>query len=93
MVRVSELVNIKRKNVDFKSLTMQLEVADTKIRVARTVPISAKTAKLLSKYMVETENFGNDQAKWIGNRRKMEVHIKCLCGQHRFRMGESQIYF
>lgn len=60
MVRVSELVDIKRKNVNFKNLTIQLEAADTKVRIARTVPISAKTAKLVSEYMVETEDFGNE---------------------------------
>ncbi|MEH7094489.1 tyrosine-type recombinase/integrase [Neobacillus vireti] len=60
MVRVSELVDIKRRNVDFKSLTIQLEALDTKVKIARTVPISAKTAKLLSEYMAETEDFESE---------------------------------
>lgn len=46
MVRVLELEDIKRRNVDYKNLTIQLEAADTKVRVARIVPISAKTAKI-----------------------------------------------
>jgi integrase/recombinase XerD len=42
MVRVSELFDIKRKNVDFKNLTIQLEAADTKVRVARTFQCQQK---------------------------------------------------
>jgi integrase/recombinase XerD len=60
MVRVCELVDIKRQNVDFKTLSIRLEAADTKTRVGRYVPISSRTAKLLSEYMRETEDFGNE---------------------------------
>lgn len=35
MVRVSELVDIKRQNIDLKHGLIQLEASDTKTRVAR----------------------------------------------------------
>lgn len=60
MVRVCELVDIKRQNIDFKTLTIRLEAADTKTRQGRYVPISARTAKLLSEYLAETVEFAND---------------------------------
>jgi len=60
LVRVCELVDIKRQNIDFKTMSIRLEAADTKTRVGRVVPISARTAKLLSEYMAETEDFGNE---------------------------------
>lgn len=60
LVRVCELVDIKRQNVDFKTLTIRLEAADTKTRQGRYVPISSRTAKLLSEYMRETEDLAND---------------------------------
>jgi integrase/recombinase XerD len=60
LVRVCELVDIKRRNVDFKTMMIQLEAADTKSRKARMVPISNRTAKLLSEYMQETDDFGNE---------------------------------
>jgi integrase/recombinase XerD len=60
MVRVCELVDIKRKNIDFKTMSIRLEAADTKTRVSRFVPISPRTAKVLSEFLQETEEFGND---------------------------------
>lgn len=60
LVRVCELVDIKRENVDLKTMAIRLEAADTKTRVGRTVPISNRTAKLLSEYMQETEEFGSE---------------------------------
>jgi integrase/recombinase XerD len=60
MVRVCELVDMKRKNIDFKTMSIRLEAADTKTRVGRVVPISARTAKLLSEYIRESEEFGNE---------------------------------
>jgi integrase/recombinase XerD len=60
MVRVCELVDIKRQNIDFKTMAIRLEAADTKTRVGRVVPISSRSAKLLSEYMRETEDSGNE---------------------------------
>ncbi|WP_066307835.1 tyrosine-type recombinase/integrase [Bacillus sp. FJAT-29814] len=60
MVRVSELVDMKRQNIDFKTMSIRLEAADTKTRIGRIVPISTRTAKLLSQYLKETEAFSND---------------------------------
>ncbi|PLS08627.1 integrase [Neobacillus cucumis] len=59
MVRVFGLVDMKRQNIDFKTMSIRLGEADTKTRVGRVVPISARTAKLLSKFLQETEEFGN----------------------------------
>ncbi|WP_338447761.1 tyrosine-type recombinase/integrase [Niallia oryzisoli] len=60
LVRISELIAIKRCNVDLKGGFIQLEAGDTKTRKARTVPLSTKTIKLLSEYIKETEDFGNE---------------------------------
>lgn len=58
MVRISELLNIKRGNVDLKSGYIKLEPHETKTKRARNVPVSIKTMKLLKDYMSETEDFG-----------------------------------
>jgi integrase/recombinase XerD len=60
LVRISELVAIKRNNVDLKGGFIQLEAGDTKTRKARTVPLSSKTIKLLKEYINETEDFGDE---------------------------------
>jgi integrase/recombinase XerD len=60
LVRISELVAMKRSNVDFKAGVIKLEAVGTKTRKAREVPISTKTAKLLKEYMKETEDFYDD---------------------------------
>jgi integrase/recombinase XerD len=60
MVRISELLAIKRCNVNLKEGTIKLEAHETKTRRARTVPISSKTCKLLDEYLTETEEFGHD---------------------------------
>lgn len=57
MVRISELLNIKRSNVDLKYGQIKLEPHKTKTKRARTVPISSKTVKLLKEYMAESEDF------------------------------------
>lgn len=60
MVRISELLEIKRRNVDLKAGFIQLEAMDTKTRKARIVPLSSKSIKLLTEYMAETEDFGSE---------------------------------
>jgi integrase/recombinase XerD len=60
MVRISELVAIKRNNVDLDSGFIKLEATDTKTRRSRIVPLSTKTIKLLSDYIEETNDFGSD---------------------------------
>jgi integrase/recombinase XerD len=60
MVRISELLAIKRYNVNLKEGTIKLEAHETKTRRARTVPISSKTSKLLDEYIKETEDFGEE---------------------------------
>ncbi|MFB3168499.1 tyrosine-type recombinase/integrase [Neobacillus sp. 179-C4.2 HS] len=60
LVRISELVTIKRSNVDLKGGFIQLEAGNTKTRKARTVPLSTKTVKLLKEYLKETEDFGDE---------------------------------
>ncbi|WHY68873.1 tyrosine-type recombinase/integrase [Neobacillus sp. SuZ13] len=56
MVRISELLAMKRPNVDFKAGTIKLEAMNTKTRKAREVPLSIKTIKLLKEYMNESED-------------------------------------
>jgi integrase/recombinase XerD len=60
LVRISELVAIKRSNVDLKGGFIQLEAVNTKTRKARTVPLSTRTIKLLKEYMKETEDFEDE---------------------------------
>lgn len=60
MCRISELLAVKRSNVNVKDGYIELQAGDTKTRKARTVPLSFKTAKLLSEYMEETNIFGED---------------------------------
>jgi integrase/recombinase XerD len=60
LVRISELVAIKRSNVDLKAGFIQLEAMGTKTRKSREVPISTKTIKLLKEYMKETEDFNDE---------------------------------
>ncbi|NMD69592.1 tyrosine-type recombinase/integrase [Bacillus sp. DNRA2] len=60
MMRVCELVDVKRSNVDLKAMTIRLEAADTKNRVGRYVPLSARTTKILSEYLDETTQFNSD---------------------------------
>ncbi|MDD9312593.1 tyrosine-type recombinase/integrase [Cytobacillus firmus] len=60
LVRISELVAIKRANVDLKAGFITLEAGETKTRKTSSVPLSSKTIKLLAEYMKETEEFGDD---------------------------------
>lgn len=60
MVRMSELVAIKRSNVYFGEGVIKLEARNTKTRKGRTVPISSRTGKLLSDYVKETADFGEE---------------------------------
>ncbi|UOE57286.1 tyrosine-type recombinase/integrase [Cytobacillus oceanisediminis] len=60
MVRISELLAIKRENVDLKQGTIKLEAHETKTKRARTVPISSKTVNLLREYISETEGYNNE---------------------------------
>jgi integrase/recombinase XerD len=60
LVRVSELVKIKRSNIDLNAGFIKLEAENTKIRKYRSVPLSSKTIKLISAYIKETEDFEED---------------------------------
>ncbi|MGG3561680.1 tyrosine-type recombinase/integrase [Neobacillus rhizosphaerae] len=60
MVRISELLEMKRSLVDLKNGIIKLEAHTTKTRRGREVPISSKTAKMLKEYMTESEDFGEE---------------------------------
>jgi integrase/recombinase XerD len=60
MVRISELLNMKRSNVDLKIGNIKLEPHETKTKRTRSVPNSTKTIKLLDEYIRESEDFGNE---------------------------------
>jgi integrase/recombinase XerD len=60
LMRISECLAVKRKNVDLRNNVIHLEASDTKARKARSLPISIKTAKLLAEYIQETEDFNNE---------------------------------
>jgi integrase/recombinase XerD len=57
MVRISELLKMKRCNVDINSGSIKLEPYETKTKRSRSVPISTKTIKLLEEYMKESDDF------------------------------------
>lgn len=60
MVRVSELVDMKRANLDLKNATIKLDAPDTKTREARIVPLSPKTVRILNEYLAETAEFNHE---------------------------------
>ncbi|WP_246939611.1 tyrosine-type recombinase/integrase [Bacillus pinisoli] len=60
LVRCSELVSIKRKNVDLKAGFITLESNDTKTKKGRSVPISNKTLKLLKEYIGITDDYRSE---------------------------------
>lgn len=60
MVRISELISMKRPNVDTRAGIIRLDARYTKTRRARTVPISDKTTESLSQYMAESNDFNSD---------------------------------
>jgi integrase/recombinase XerD len=60
MVRISELLSIKRENVDLKAGSIYLEADITKNRKARIVPLSSQTIKLITQYIAETSDFQSE---------------------------------
>jgi integrase/recombinase XerD len=60
MVRSSELLSMKRTNVNLKEGIIKLEADQTKTRTDRIVPISTRTVKLMKEYIEETEHFENE---------------------------------
>ncbi|WP_227940104.1 tyrosine-type recombinase/integrase [Alkalihalobacillus deserti] len=60
MVRSSELLSMKRTNVNLKEGIIKLEADQTKTRTDRIVPISTRTVKLLKEYIEETDDFENE---------------------------------
>lgn len=71
MIRVGELVKIKRSNVNLNEGVIKLEAPDTKTKTARYVPISNITKEMVRTYMSITEHhlskylFLNDAGKQI----------------------------
>jgi integrase/recombinase XerD len=62
MVRCSELIQLRRENVDLKEGTIKLEPHETKTKRSRKVPLSTRTVKILKEYMDETEDF---YSEWL----------------------------
>ena len=60
MVRVSELVAIRRENVHLDDGFVKLEAAETKTRRARLVPLSVRTIVILKEYLKETKEFESE---------------------------------
>jgi integrase/recombinase XerD len=60
MVRISELLEAKRENLDLKGGSIHLEADITKNRKARIVPLSSQTIKLISQYIEETKDFQSE---------------------------------
>jgi integrase/recombinase XerD len=60
MVRISELLAIKRENIDVKGGSILLEADITKNRKSRNVPLSSQTIKLLAQYIEETSDFNSE---------------------------------
>ncbi|MBT2682786.1 tyrosine-type recombinase/integrase [Bacillus sp. ISL-37] len=60
LVRCSELVGIKRKNIDLKTGFITLDSEGTKSKKTRIVPVTNKTTKLLKEYIELTDVYGSD---------------------------------
>jgi integrase/recombinase XerD len=60
MVRISELVTIRKENVHLDDGFVKLEATETKTRRARLVPLSIRTIEVLHEYLKETKEFEND---------------------------------
>ncbi|SDJ77085.1 tyrosine-type recombinase/integrase [Sediminibacillus albus] len=60
MIRCTELIQIKRENVDLKTGFIQLEPSGTKTKKARLVPLSTRTVRILDEYMTETFDFHSE---------------------------------
>lgn len=57
MVRIRELLAIRRENVDLKNGIVTLKAMDTKTKKMRQVPISDLTVKMLKTYIRKTDKF------------------------------------
>lgn len=57
MVRCTELINIRRENVDLQQGSIKLNADETKTKRSRVVPLSTRTIKHLKTYMDETSDF------------------------------------
>lgn len=62
MVRCTELVNVRKENVDLIEGTIKLESEGTKTKKNRTVPLSTRTIKVLKEYLEETDDFESEWA-------------------------------
>ncbi|RKD75249.1 integrase/recombinase XerD [Sinobaca qinghaiensis] len=60
MIRCSELINIKKNNVDLKAGTILLESINTKTKKARLVPLSVKAIDILNEYKKEIADFDSE---------------------------------
>jgi integrase/recombinase XerD len=60
MVRISELLAVKRENVDLKGGSIHLEADSTKNRKSRIIPLSSQTIKLIAQYIEETSDFQSE---------------------------------
>ncbi|MFD2638442.1 tyrosine-type recombinase/integrase [Piscibacillus salipiscarius] len=60
LIRVSELVNLRKEDVNLNEGTVYVKADTTKTRTGRFVPISTKTIKVLRAYLLETEEFDNE---------------------------------
>jgi integrase/recombinase XerD len=60
MVRISELLAVRRDNVDLKGGSIQLEADITKNRKSRLVPLSSQTIKFITQYIAETSDFQSE---------------------------------
>lgn len=60
MVRISELLHMRRANVNLTAGTIKLVAHETKVKRGRTVPISDKTLGMLREYMAETADFNSE---------------------------------
>ena len=58
-LRISELLGLRKQDVDFVQMTLTVPWEMAKTRKTRTVPISRPVAKLLAELIAENEDFGS----------------------------------
>ncbi len=57
-VRISEAINLKQHDIDFKTQIIEVRAENSKNKKARYVPISRKTTRLLKELIAEVKEFG-----------------------------------
>ncbi|MFF3021192.1 tyrosine-type recombinase/integrase [Gottfriedia sp. NPDC057948] len=59
--RIEESLQIRKSDIDFASNSVHLRADTTKSRVSRTLPLKAKTVRLIRELIIENNDFDNEE--------------------------------